>query len=150
MFLSYCSDLQRLSQRIGELHDEIQDAKVSFKSLHREKVRLEKERGVQRKKIENWTEKCSELQMLKFGRLIDLDVLEQGSDRTKEDEAEATIAAMETAHQAEMHKLQKELNHIRQEYANVRLVIYSLGLIYSNVILFADHLIQHILPCNHW
>lgn len=80
---------------------------------------MEKERGVQRSKIENWTDKCNELQMLKFGRLIDLDVLEQGSDRTKEIEAENTVAVMEAEYQAEMNKLHKELNALKQQYAQV-------------------------------
>lgn len=149
MLICFGSDLQKLSERIGELHNEIQDAKVSFKSLHREKVRLEKERGVQRKKIENWTDKCNELQMLKFGRLIDLDVLEQGSDRTKEDEAEATISAMEAAHQAEMHKLQSELNRYRQAYANVRNNAQCLFSMYLYQ-LFADDVNQHLVFINDW
>ena len=77
------SALERLSKRIGELKEEIVAAKVDLKRLHKEKVRLEKERGSQRANIESWTDKCNELQMLKFGRLIDLDVLEKGSDYSK-------------------------------------------------------------------
>lgn len=116
------SALQRLSARIGELREEIVEAKVNFKALHKEKVRLEKERGAQRKKIESWTDKCNELQMLKFGRLIDLDVLEQGSDRTKEEEAEDAIAQMERAHQKEMAKLAAELEELKQKFAETTAV----------------------------
>jgi predicted nucleic acid-binding Zn-ribbon protein len=112
-------DLDRLSARIHELRDEIIDAKASFKELHKEKVRLEKERGAQRKKIENWSDKVSELQMLKFGRLIDLDVLEQGSDRTKENEAEATVAQVESEFQNNMTKLMATLDEIKIKFADV-------------------------------
>lgn len=119
LFSSSCSNLERLSQRISELKIEISDAKNSLKSLHKEKIRLEKERNVQKEKIELWTEKCHELQMLKFGRLIDLDVLEAGSDRTKEKEGEIAITEQEMIHQAEMKKLLNEYEALKSEYAEV-------------------------------
>jgi hypothetical protein len=96
------------------------EAKVDFKTLHKEKIRLEKERGAQLKKIESWTDKCNELQMLKFGRLIDLDVLEAGSDRTKEEEAEMSIAELERAHHARMSVLESEYEVLKSQYAQVR------------------------------
>ncbi len=39
-------------------------------------------------KIDIWQKRCQELQMLKFGRVIDLDSLEADADRSKEEEAE--------------------------------------------------------------
>jgi hypothetical protein len=111
--------LERLSGRISELKTEILDAKNSLKSLHKEKIRLEKERSLQKEKIETWTDKCHELQMLKFGRLIDLDVLEAGSDRTKEREGEIAITEQEMIHQAEMKKLMDEYELLKSEYAEV-------------------------------
>jgi hypothetical protein len=101
------------------LKTEINDAKNSLKSLHKEKIRLEKERSLQKEKIELWTDKCHELQMLKFGRLIDLDVLEAGSDRTKEKEGEIAITEQEMIHQMEMTKLMNEYEALKNEYAEV-------------------------------
>jgi WD40 repeat protein len=111
------SNLDKLSSRIGELKDEIIAAKIDLKSFHKEKVRLEKERGAQRANIENWTEKCNELQMLKFGRLIDLDVLEKGSDHTKLEEAEEAVSKVESEYQATMRKLQDEYDTLNERLA---------------------------------
>lgn len=82
----------RLKERIDELHLEIDAAKEDFKHLHRERGLLTKERDNQQKDIEVWSARCKELQMLKFGREIDLDELEANSDRSKEKEAEAQLA----------------------------------------------------------
>ena len=111
------SNLDKLSKRIGELKDEIIAAKVDLKSFHKEKVRLEKERGAQRANIENWTDKCNELQMLKFGRLIDLDVLEKGSDHTKLEEAEEAVSKVESEYQSTMRKLQEEYDTLNERLA---------------------------------
>jgi cilia- and flagella-associated protein 44 len=111
------SFLDKLSLRIGELKDEIVAAKVDLKSFHKEKVRLEKERGAQRANIENWTDKCNELQMLKFGRLIDLDVLEKGSDHTKLEEAEDAVSKVESELQTTMRKLQEEYDTLNERLA---------------------------------
>ena len=111
------SDLDKLSRRIGELKEEIIEAKVSLKSFHKEKVKLEKERGAQRANIENWTEKCNELQMLKFGRLIDLDVLEKGSDHSKLEEAEEAVSKVESEYQVKMRKLQEEYDTLNARLA---------------------------------
>jgi hypothetical protein len=109
----------KLSTRIHELREEIVDAKLSFKALHKEKVRLEKECLSERTKIESWSEKVNELQMLKFGRLIDLDVLEQGSDRSKEYEAEATVALVELEFHNDTIKLTAQLDELRVNFADV-------------------------------
>ena len=81
----------RLKERIDELHVEIDAAKEDFKHLHRERGQLTKERDSQKQEIEIWSARCRELQMLKFGREIDLDELEANSDRSKEKEAEGQL-----------------------------------------------------------
>lgn len=127
---------------------EINDAKNSLKSLHKEKIRLEKERSVQKEKIELWTDKCHELQMLKFGRLIDLDVLEAGSDRTKEKEGEIAITEQEMIHQMEMNKLMTEYEALKNEYAEVlnsSLPFFSFAFLFP----FSGHSYQHGLSSRH-
>jgi predicted nucleic acid-binding Zn-ribbon protein len=76
--------LQRLDQRIQELHVENVQAKSSFQELHKERVSLNRDRSAKKEEIDEWTKKCTDLQMLKFGRCVDLDELEADADRTKE------------------------------------------------------------------
>jgi hypothetical protein len=47
-------------------------------------VRKLQERTAKKEDIDEWTKKCVDLQMLKFGRCVDLDDLEADADRTKE------------------------------------------------------------------
>merc|ERR1711939_102109 len=111
------SALRRLHQRIQELRNETAEARAAFKALHKEKKRLEKERESQRDTIENWRDKCNDLMMLKFGRLIDLDALDQGVDRSHE-ELDQAVKKMETDTRKEVAKLQAELDSLRQIYAD--------------------------------
>ena len=119
--------MKRLHERIHELRNETAEARAAFKALHKEKKRLEKERESQRDTIETWRDKCNDLMMLKFGRLIDLDALDQGVDRSN-DELEQTVKKMESDNRKELAKLQAELEALRQTYADVCDVsILSLG-----------------------
>lgn len=130
------SSLERLAVRINELKNEINEAKNSLKLLHKEKVRLEKDRSVQKEKIELWTEKCSELQMLKFGRLIDLDILEEGNDKTKEREDEQQIKEVEMSHMNEMKKLELEYEKLNNEFAEVYFFIILFIILVIIILIF--------------
>ncbi len=50
------------------MHVEIENAKDDFKLLHKERGLLLKEVDHQREEIQTWSERCTNLQMLKFGR----------------------------------------------------------------------------------
>ena len=98
---------------------------MSFRELHKERVWLSKERDFRQKEIETWSKRCKELQMLKFGRVIDLDDLEAGSNRDKEDEAEKGVRDQEESHRALAHRLLKESEALQDKLAVVRfLVVY--------------------------
>ena len=62
----------KLQSRISELHAEIDTAKEDFRLLHKERTLLTKERENQEKDIQIWSARCRDLQMLKFGKLVDL------------------------------------------------------------------------------
>lgn len=111
--------LRQLQNRIGGLVSEIHDSKMHFKELHRERVKLEKARDVVKESIEGLTEKCSNLQMLKFGKLMDIDQLEAGNDKTKENEAQEGVKAVEEKHSKEVHSLTKEMEYLRNDLAGV-------------------------------
>lgn len=102
------SSLQKVQQRIGELHSEIDTAKQDLRRLHKEKSAFSKQREAQKSKIGIWQEKVDELMSMKFGRVIDLDELEKGSDRTVEDFAQKDLEQQEQKAEAELRKLAAE------------------------------------------
>lgn len=82
-------------------------------------MRLSKERENKREDIDKWRQRCNELQMLKFGRIIDLDDLEADADRSKEEEAEQIIRDIEGEFAVKMHKLAKEIEDLQSKLSEV-------------------------------
>lgn len=122
----------RLKERIDELHTEIDAAKEDFKHLHRERGLLTKERDNQKQDIEVWSARCRELQMLKFGREIDLEELEANSDRSKEKDAEAQLAEEGDRFKMKSMMLLKTSAKLEEQLAVVR---YIFVFIFFNLIM---------------
>ena len=114
-------DLSRLQSRIGELELEVSAARRDFKALHKERSRLEKEVKTGKSSWEEWSRKCTDLQMLKFGKLIDLDELEAGSDTTKLVEAESNVKAIETEYLDSSVKLMKAKDRLQDKLSEITL-----------------------------
>ena len=112
----------RLQNRIAELSLETEEERVNLKEMHKERVRLNKDREVRQAEIAAWESKCKNIQMLKFGRLIDVDALEAGSDRSKEVEAERTVRVVEEEGRLSLYRMQKELEEVQEKLARVRSV----------------------------
>ena len=113
----------RLQNRIAELSLETEEERVNLKEMHKERVRLNKDREVRQGEIAAWESKCKNIQMLKFGRLIDVDALEAGSDRSKEVEAERTVRVVEEEGRLSLYRMQKELEEVQEKLARVRSVL---------------------------
>jgi WD40 repeat protein len=113
--------LASLSARIGDLRIETEDARSQYGELKKERVALSRLRDAQQEKISSWKAKVRDLQMLKFGREMDLDDLEAGSNRSLEDEAERGLKEQEDAMQAIVWKLTKEGEALREKLAKVML-----------------------------
>jgi len=143
--------LFQLQSRIGGLVSEIHDAKLNFKELHKERVKLEKARDVVRESIEGLTDKCSNLQMLKFGKLMDIDQLEAGNDKTKENEAQEGVKAVEEKHSKEVHSLTREMEFLRNDLAGVSVCVsmcmYTCVYIYYSINQLSLH-ISYVLYIN--
>ena len=122
--------LKRLHERIGELHVETDNARTDLRALYKERTRLEKEREVEREEIDRWNERIKELQMLKFGRLVDLDELEQGTDKAKEDDAAEAIRKIEEKHLAETRILLRQKEDMKNKIADVSATCISLRIIF--------------------
>lgn len=114
-----CRNLAKLKDRIVSLHQEIDSARDDFRQLHKERTKLLKDRELKEKETESWKDRCRELQMLKFGREIDLDELESASDRTKEHDIEAQLAAERLKFEEESNKLLHEVQHAKEKYIKV-------------------------------
>lgn len=110
----------RLQNRIGELHLETDEERMYLKEMHKERIRLNKDKEVRQSEISMWEGKCNNIQMLKFGRMVDVDALEAGSDRSKEIEAEKTVKVVEDDGRLQIYRMQKELEEIQEKLANVR------------------------------
>jgi hypothetical protein len=111
--------LIRLKDRINELHNEIEDSKNNFKLLHKERAHLLKDRESKELETQNWKNKCLDLQMLKFGREIDLDELEAFSDRSKELEVESVLEQDRERFESECQKLMKEVASAKEKLIEV-------------------------------
>ena len=108
-----------MKERINELHQEIEESKDNFKLLHKERAQLVKERESKESETQNWKDRCRDLQMLKFGREIDLDELESFSDRTKEMEVEAILEEEREKFEKESIRLMKEVNQAKEKLVEV-------------------------------
>jgi len=109
------SQLVRLKDRIDELYSEIDQAKVDFKQLHRTRGVLTRECENKGKEIELWSSRCKDLQMLKFGKEIDLDELEANSDRSKELEAEDKLKKEEEAYKLKLARQNRETQYLLEK-----------------------------------
>jgi WD40 repeat protein len=71
--------LTQLKSRIQELEVENRTLRQQFKDLHKEQSRLAREKKLKESEIMASREKCDDLQMLKFGQIIDLEALDKVS-----------------------------------------------------------------------
>merc|ERR1711991_1004294 len=101
-------DLDNSRDRIGGLKSEIEEARVELKSLHKQKTSIERTLRQQRAAIEEKKEKVNDLQILKFGREVDIDELEAMADRSAETEIENNITEIEVNFRNQQAKLLRE------------------------------------------
>ena len=83
--------LDKLRGRREEMLGEVDVLKKRFKALHGTKRKLQGEED-QTKEIEKQESRCVELQMLKFGQIIDLASLDQMGDRKMVDDLNKKIS----------------------------------------------------------
>merc|ERR1711871_8787 len=112
-------DLDNLRDRIGGLKSEIEEARVELKSLHKQKTSIERTLRQQRAAIEEKKEKLKNLQILKFGREVDIDDLEALADRSAEKEIENSIAEIEENFRVQQAKLLKEKDKLTDKFIRV-------------------------------
>ena len=113
--------MKRLQDRIGELYLETEIERSNLRELHKDRIRIKKDKQARQADIVAWEIKCNNIQMLKFGRLIDVEALENGSDRSKEIEAEKSVKVVEEDSRLTLHRLQMEFEELKEKLAQVNM-----------------------------
>mmetsp|Transcript_18089 Transcript_18089/g.41137 ORF Transcript_18089/g.41137 Transcript_18089/m.41137 type:complete len:1343 (-) Transcript_18089:795-4823(-) len=106
-----------LRGRIHELRHEIIDASAAFKDLQKERSKLQKQGISKESAIESKKQKCEQLQRLKFGSLVDFDLLDKISERVPQDNDDTEIAERRRKHDRSMGDLNKKRMHLKGRLA---------------------------------
>ena len=108
--------LVKLRSRIGELKDEISSNRQRFNDLKKEKNQLEKASKLKEEAIKMQSERCDELQMLKFGQLVDIDALDEICvDSTGEAAVQEHVAMAERVNEQKVSKLHSEHRELQEK-----------------------------------
>ena len=109
--------LTTLAARIGELEDEKRALRRRQKEIGKNNRQVAK--GIKATTAENGTlrGKFEDVQMLKFGQLVDLDKLEQMAENTQLDGLKAKVRAVENRQQRELTALDSSIKEAQHEYA---------------------------------
>lgn len=94
--------MTRLRGRISEIADETKALKNDFKSLQKDQRRLARDKKAIDAQIAASEAKCEDVQMLKFGQIIDLSVLEKAGNAQEENAVQQRLRDLDAAHDDEI------------------------------------------------
>ena len=108
----------RLQRRTFELESERLDIEGSFAALKRSSASVQKEMDVWSRRIDEEKRRCESVQMLKFGRLVDLHFIldDDGGRQRDEDEKRRQLADMEQANRQVVQKWDDDLAAAKVHY----------------------------------
>lgn len=109
--------LDRLKHRVRELVSECNYARVSYRSLHKDRARLEKSKEIEQEKIGVLEAKASNLQLHKFGRIVDLDTLDVDGHGESDDPADVAARKAREENATAMEALEKESEAVKDKLA---------------------------------
>jgi uncharacterized protein YfcZ (UPF0381/DUF406 family) len=109
-------EIERLKQRISELQREIQEEKRRLKFLKNQNIHLTKKMRFLETDIQELEGKSVDLQMLKFGQLIDLDLFDNTSSLAQGESAmEEKIRSMERRKRTILSNLETERRKVENQ-----------------------------------
>lgn len=112
--------LRKLHARTFELECINKTEKANFKELHRAKNRLERAKVALHAQITRLKGKCDDLQMLKFGQLIKLDILDRDSKNNEGERAlNKNINIINAAHASQLGKLNRRQSLLHDQLLQV-------------------------------
>ena len=94
------SELDRLRDRIKQLHGEKSDLRKRQKVLRVEHVSLVKEQSYKAERLNELEARCRDVQMLKFGQVVDLERIESVGVNKGAEELRTRIRKLEASHEA--------------------------------------------------
>ena len=107
--------MEKLKARIGELKEEIVVDKANFGGLHKEKRALEKDKLAREKEIAQKEKECEEIQMLKFGQIIDIGELDKISVNNDEAELKKKSKTLEISNEKEVFAMQGKSRKLKEK-----------------------------------
>jgi len=107
--------LSTLKSRIKELEVENKGLRQEFKNLHKEQSRLGREKKLKDAEIAQFNAKCDDLQMLKFGQIIDLEALDKVSVSKTVDDLNEKIRVEELKNDRQLSTMKKNYQQYREQ-----------------------------------
>jgi len=101
--------LQGLRMRVGTLKSDITSLRDGFKELHRGKRRLGREQGEVEAGIAAAKKKAEDLQVLKFGQMVDISTLDKATGSATLNKAEAEVGSQEQGQRSEAARVQESI-----------------------------------------
>mmetsp|Transcript_98558 Transcript_98558/g.172003 ORF Transcript_98558/g.172003 Transcript_98558/m.172003 type:complete len:1962 (+) Transcript_98558:3-5888(+) len=111
--------LNRLMARITELHTEIREVKANFRQLQRDFRLRKKEKNQAMLHIEDLQAKFQDIQMLKFGQTVDLDLIERSAPNKYVQELQERVVEAERDHRSRLAEMEKKIEKQKKELAKV-------------------------------
>ncbi|RHZ39397.1 hypothetical protein DYB26_009026 [Aphanomyces astaci] len=109
------SVVDRLASRILSLQDENKSLRQVFKDLHKQQSQLLRDKTRQNELIGQVNEKCNQLQLLKFGRLIDIDLLDKACDTGNLNELKTKVRTKEMHGEKQLTEAKGEQQRLKME-----------------------------------
>ncbi|GLE00532.1 hypothetical protein PINS_up009289 [Pythium insidiosum] len=107
------STFEALTERIDSLQRENRSLRQQFRDLHKQQNVLAREKNLQQQRISQIQHKCEQLQLLKFGQLVDIELLDKACDTTRVAERQAKVRAREL-------DAERELVRVRQQHQQLQ------------------------------
>merc|ERR1719247_1543283 len=111
--------LNRLMGRITELHQEIKDVKLNFQQLRKDYRLRKKEQKQAMLHIEDLQAKFQDIQMLKFGQTVDLDLIERSAPNKYVQELQEKVREAESDHRRKLAEWEKRIEKQKKDLAKV-------------------------------
>uniref|UniRef100_A0A7S2FZG2 Uncharacterized protein n=1 Tax=Alexandrium andersonii TaxID=327968 RepID=A0A7S2FZG2_9DINO len=111
--------LARLMSRITELHQENTEVKASHKQLQRDFRLRKKEKNHKLQNIEDLHAKFQDIQMLKFGQVVDLDLIERSAPNKYVLELQEKVSEAEMEHRRRLAEWEKRIEKQKRELAKI-------------------------------
>eukprot|EP00927_Polykrikos_kofoidii_P077636 TRINITY_DN7455_c1_g2_i1.p1 TRINITY_DN7455_c1_g2~~TRINITY_DN7455_c1_g2_i1.p1 ORF type:complete len:349 (-),score=113.28 TRINITY_DN7455_c1_g2_i1:30-1019(-) len=111
--------LLRLMHRITELHQEIKEVKVNFRQLQKDFRARKREKNQVEQNIEDLQAKFRDIQMLKFGQIVDLDLIERNAPNKHVQDLQERVFEAEREQRRRLAEWEKRIEKQRKDLTKV-------------------------------